>query len=131
MATVPLAGHPHGVRDAAARPRRRRTLSSLPRSPDVLVCVRILQGTAAALLVSRVLAVGPGRELIDQASTDQMHNERRLLNLLTPTETTALETLLTTWLSRMAQADPSVTDQTPIRAATFWKERYDAAWQHG
>ncbi|MFD7057043.1 hypothetical protein ACFWBS_54395 [Streptomyces mirabilis] len=89
-----------------------------PRSPELLVCARILQGTTAALMVSQVLAVGPGRELIDQAFTDQMHNERRLLNLLTPTETTALETLLTTWLSRMAQADPAVTDQAPIRAAT-------------
>jgi hypothetical protein len=83
-----------------------------------LVCVRILQGTTAALMVPQVLAIGPGRELIDQAFTDQMHNERHLLNLLTPTETTTLETLLTTWLSRMAQAAPAATDQTPIRAAT-------------
>lgn len=43
----------------------------------------------------------PGRELIDRAFTDHMRNERRLLDLLTPTEAEALETLLTTWLSRM------------------------------
>ncbi|MFI6493960.1 MarR family winged helix-turn-helix transcriptional regulator [Streptomyces sp. NPDC050564] len=43
----------------------------------------------------------PGRELIDQAFTDHMRNERRLLDLLTPDEATALEPLLTTWLSRM------------------------------
>ncbi|MEU9453768.1 MarR family transcriptional regulator [Streptomyces sp. NPDC048277] len=42
----------------------------------------------------------PGRELIDRAFTDHMRNERRLLDALTPTEAEALETLLTTWLSR-------------------------------
>jgi DNA-binding MarR family transcriptional regulator len=56
----------------------------------------------------------PGRELIDQAFTDQMHNERRLLDLLTPTETTALETLLATWLSRMERAAPAATDLPPL-----------------
>ncbi|MFI9030987.1 MarR family winged helix-turn-helix transcriptional regulator [Streptomyces sp. NPDC053560] len=48
----------------------------------------------------------PGRDLIDQAFTDHMHNERRLLDLLTPTEATALEKLLTTWLSHMEQPTP-------------------------
>ncbi|MEL5953468.1 MarR family transcriptional regulator [Streptomyces sp. CLV115] len=43
----------------------------------------------------------PGRELIDQAFTDHMHNERRLLSLLTPAESKALEGLLTTWISQM------------------------------
>ncbi|OIJ98058.1 MarR family winged helix-turn-helix transcriptional regulator [Streptomyces colonosanans] len=43
----------------------------------------------------------PGRELIDRAFTDHMHNERNLLDLLTPAEARTLETLLTTWLSRM------------------------------
>jgi DNA-binding MarR family transcriptional regulator len=43
----------------------------------------------------------PGRELIDRACTDHMRNERRLLDLLTPTETEALEGLLTTWLARV------------------------------
>ncbi|MEU1593657.1 MarR family transcriptional regulator [Streptomyces sp. NPDC005708] len=45
---------------------------------------------------------GAGRELIDQAFTDHMHNERHLLDLLRPGEAEALEALLTTWLSRMA-----------------------------
>ncbi|MEU3347569.1 MarR family transcriptional regulator [Streptomyces sp. NPDC006700] len=49
----------------------------------------------------------PGRELIDRAFTDHMRNERRLLDLLTSTETEALETLLTTWLSRMDDPHPS------------------------
>ncbi len=49
----------------------------------------------------------PGRELIDHAFTDHMHNERRLLDLLTPTEAEALETLLTTWLARMEDPRPS------------------------
>src|SRR5689334_8872944 len=39
-----------------------------------------------------------GRELIDQAFTDHMRNERRLLDLLPPTEAASLETLLTAWL---------------------------------
>ncbi|MGW1531972.1 MarR family winged helix-turn-helix transcriptional regulator [Streptomyces aureus] len=43
----------------------------------------------------------PGRELIDRAFTDHMRNERRLLGLLTPAESASLETLLTTWLSRV------------------------------
>lgn len=47
----------------------------------------------------------PGRELIDQAFTDHMRNERRLLSVLTPAETMALEGLLTTWVSRVE--DPS------------------------
>ncbi|MFF2126740.1 MarR family winged helix-turn-helix transcriptional regulator [Streptomyces olivochromogenes] len=48
----------------------------------------------------------PGRELIDRAFTDHMHNERRMLNLLTSTEAETLETLLTTWLSRMERPRP-------------------------
>ncbi|MEV0438792.1 MarR family transcriptional regulator [Streptomyces spectabilis] len=44
-----------------------------------------------------------GRELIDEAFTDHMGNERRLVNLLTPAEAASLEALLTTWLSRMEQ----------------------------
>ncbi|MGW1067993.1 MarR family winged helix-turn-helix transcriptional regulator [Streptomyces aureus] len=43
----------------------------------------------------------PGRELIDRAFTDHMRNERRLLDLLTPADSASLETLLTTWLSRV------------------------------
>ncbi|MEV7386694.1 MULTISPECIES: MarR family transcriptional regulator [unclassified Streptomyces] len=50
----------------------------------------------------RIVALtGPGRELIDRAFTDHMRNERRLLDALTPAEAGALETLLTTWLSRV------------------------------
>ncbi len=47
---------------------------------------------------SRIVALTRlGRELIDQAFTDHMRNERRLLDLLTPAETKALEGLLTLW----------------------------------
>jgi DNA-binding MarR family transcriptional regulator len=46
----------------------------------------------------------PGRDLIDRAFTDHMRNERRLVDLLTPTEAEALETLLAGWLSRMEDA---------------------------
>ncbi|WP_237519727.1 MarR family winged helix-turn-helix transcriptional regulator [Streptomyces sp. HUCO-GS316] len=46
----------------------------------------------------------PGRELIDQAFTDHMRNERHLLDLLTPDEAESLETLLSSWLSRMEHA---------------------------
>lgn len=49
----------------------------------------------------------PGRELIDRAFTDHMHNERHLLDLLTPAEAKTLEMLLTTWLSRMEHPRPA------------------------
>ncbi|MCM2412000.1 MarR family transcriptional regulator [Streptomyces sp. RKAG290] len=42
-----------------------------------------------------------GRELIDQAFTEHMRNERRLLRTLTEDEAAALEPLLTTWLARV------------------------------
>jgi DNA-binding MarR family transcriptional regulator len=41
-----------------------------------------------------------GRELIDQAFTEHMRNERRLLDELEPAEVAQLEVLLTTWLAR-------------------------------
>ncbi|MEU4561088.1 MarR family transcriptional regulator [Actinoplanes sp. NPDC023936] len=40
-----------------------------------------------------------GQELIDQAFTEHMRNERRLLDQLTPEQAAALESLLTTWLA--------------------------------
>jgi DNA-binding MarR family transcriptional regulator len=49
-----------------------------------------------------------GRELIDQAFTDHMRNEHRLLEHLDPAEAASLETLLKAWLSRMDQ--PRTTD---------------------
>jgi DNA-binding MarR family transcriptional regulator len=53
----------------------------------------------------RIVALtGAGRELIDKAFTDHMRNERRLLDLLTPDEARTLESLLTTWLSRVEEA---------------------------
>ncbi|MFE4515836.1 MarR family winged helix-turn-helix transcriptional regulator [Kitasatospora sp. NPDC056783] len=55
----------------------------------------------------RIVALTPpGRELIDRAFTDHMRNERRLLGLLTPTESATLEGLLTTWLSHVENATP-------------------------
>ncbi|WP_224059245.1 MarR family winged helix-turn-helix transcriptional regulator [Streptomyces kanamyceticus] len=52
----------------------------------------------------RVVALtAAGRELIDRAFTEHMHNERRLLDALTPDEATAVETLLTGWLARVEQ----------------------------
>lgn len=54
---------------------------------------------------SRIVALtASGRELIDRAFTDHMRNERRLLDLLTPAEAETLETLLTSWLSRLEDA---------------------------
>ncbi|KUL40427.1 transcriptional regulator [Streptomyces sp. NRRL F-4489] len=50
----------------------------------------------------RVVALtDAGRDLIDRAFTDHMRNERTLLDTLTPQEATQLESLLTTWLSRV------------------------------
>ncbi|MFC4852174.1 MarR family winged helix-turn-helix transcriptional regulator [Actinophytocola glycyrrhizae] len=49
----------------------------------------------------RVVALTPaGRDLIDAAFTEHMHNERRLLDELPPEDAAALEALLTTWLAR-------------------------------
>lgn len=49
----------------------------------------------------RVVALTPaGRELIDAAFTEHMHNERRLLDELSTEDAAALEALLTTWLAR-------------------------------
>ncbi|MER8030285.1 MarR family transcriptional regulator [Streptomyces bauhiniae] len=51
---------------------------------------------------ARIVALTtPGHTLIDEAFTTHMQNERRLLNLLSPNETAALEPLLKTWLARM------------------------------
>ncbi|MEU9318470.1 MarR family transcriptional regulator [Streptomyces sp. NPDC048295] len=56
----------------------------------------------------RIVALtAPGRELIDRAFTDHMHNERHLLDLLTPGDAETLESLLTTWLSRMEHPRPA------------------------
>ncbi|XVV17201.1 MarR family winged helix-turn-helix transcriptional regulator [Actinoplanes sp. CA-131856] len=41
-----------------------------------------------------------GRTLIDQAFTDHMRNERRLLDELSPADAAALEAILTRWLAR-------------------------------
>jgi DNA-binding MarR family transcriptional regulator len=48
----------------------------------------------------RVVALTPaGRELIDAAFTEHMHNERRLLDELSTEDAAALESLLTGWLA--------------------------------
>ncbi|MGW9437045.1 MarR family winged helix-turn-helix transcriptional regulator [Streptomyces sp. NPDC055607] len=44
-----------------------------------------------------------GREVIDLAFAEHMRNERRLLDLLSSTESEALEALLTRWLSRLEE----------------------------
>ncbi|MFJ6573853.1 MarR family winged helix-turn-helix transcriptional regulator [Streptomyces sp. NPDC091292] len=50
----------------------------------------------------RVVALTPaGRELIDQAFTEHMRNERRLLDDLSADDAAHLEQLLTTWLARL------------------------------
>jgi DNA-binding MarR family transcriptional regulator len=49
----------------------------------------------------RVVALtAAGREVIDRAFTEHMHNERRLLSVLAPEEAARLEALLATWLDR-------------------------------
>lgn len=48
----------------------------------------------------RVVALtGAGRKLIDQAFTEHMRNERRLLDHLTPDDAARLESILGTWLA--------------------------------
>ncbi|GAA2797974.1 MarR family transcriptional regulator [Kitasatospora sp. CM 4170] len=56
---------------------------------------------------ARVVALtDAGRRLIDEAFTAHMRNERRLLDLLTPEESAALEALLTTWQQRLEHQPP-------------------------
>jgi DNA-binding MarR family transcriptional regulator len=60
---------------------------------------------------SRIVALTKaGRDLIDRAFADHMRNERQLLDLLTPAEAEAIETLLTSWLARMEQQPPPVSE---------------------
>ncbi|WP_326772523.1 MarR family winged helix-turn-helix transcriptional regulator [Streptomyces sp. NBC_01445] len=50
----------------------------------------------------RVVALTPaGRDLIDDAFSEHMTNERRLLDTLGPDEAAHLESLLTSWLARV------------------------------
>jgi DNA-binding MarR family transcriptional regulator len=50
----------------------------------------------------RVVALTPaGRRVIDDAFTDHMANERRLLDALDPADATQLETILRAWLARV------------------------------
>ncbi|WP_372477166.1 MarR family winged helix-turn-helix transcriptional regulator [Streptomyces olivaceus] len=50
----------------------------------------------------RVVALtAAGRELIDQAFTEHMRNEHRLMSALSRDEASALEALLTAWLARV------------------------------
>ncbi|MFE0102390.1 MarR family winged helix-turn-helix transcriptional regulator [Streptomyces sp. NPDC059009] len=50
----------------------------------------------------RVVALtSAGRDLIDRAFTEHMHNERRLLDALEADEARELERLLTAWLARV------------------------------
>ncbi|WP_078880687.1 MarR family winged helix-turn-helix transcriptional regulator [Kitasatospora purpeofusca] len=46
-----------------------------------------------------------GRRLFDEAFTAHMRNEHRLLSVLTPEETSALEALLTTWQHRLDHSE--------------------------
>ncbi|MFJ3788937.1 MarR family winged helix-turn-helix transcriptional regulator [Kitasatospora sp. NPDC090091] len=56
---------------------------------------------------ARVVALTEaGRRLIDEAFTAHMRNEHRLLELLTPEESAALEALLTTWQQRLDHRPP-------------------------
>jgi DNA-binding MarR family transcriptional regulator len=60
----------------------------------------------------RVVALtDAGRKLIEQAFTEHMRNERRLLDQLAPEDAARLESILTTWLACFETALP--TDERP------------------
>ncbi|WLQ40923.1 MarR family transcriptional regulator [Streptomyces laculatispora] len=65
---------------------------------DGLVTRRRAAGDGRGRVVALTQA---GRELIDQAFTEHMRNERRLLDALTRDEAAALEPLLAAWLARV------------------------------
>lgn len=54
-----------------------------------------------------------GRDLIDQAFSEHMRNERRLLDLLTPDQAAHLESLLATWLAGFEAPRPAETAPAP------------------
>lgn len=57
---------------------------------------------------ARVVALTPaGKQLIDQAFTDHMSNERRLVDQLAPEQARQLESLLAAWLARFETPLPS------------------------
>ncbi|WEH39134.1 MarR family transcriptional regulator [Streptomyces sp. NBC_01218] len=59
----------------------------------------------------RVVALTvPGRELIDRAFTDHMHNEQRLLGTMPPARADELEGLLTAWLARLEDPGGDASD---------------------
>jgi DNA-binding MarR family transcriptional regulator len=64
---------------------------------DGLVTRRCSQSDGRGRVIALTTA---GRRLIDQAFTEHMRNERRLLDQLTPVEAARLESLLTAWLAR-------------------------------
>jgi DNA-binding MarR family transcriptional regulator len=64
---------------------------------DGLVARRLNTADGRGRVVALTTA---GRKLIDQAFTEHMRNERRLLDELTPEEARQLESLLTVWLGR-------------------------------
>jgi DNA-binding MarR family transcriptional regulator len=56
----------------------------------------------------RVVALtNAGKELIDQAFTEHMRNERRLLDHLTPEDAARLEPILAAWLACFEQPPPT------------------------
>lgn len=55
----------------------------------------------------RVIALTTaGRKLIDEAYTEHMRNERRLLDMLSDRQAAQLESLLTTWLAHFESLPP-------------------------
>ncbi|WP_433533258.1 MarR family winged helix-turn-helix transcriptional regulator [Micromonospora sp. CA-263727] len=66
---------------------------------------------------ARVVALtGAGRDLIDQAFTEHMRNERRLLDLLAPDEAARLESLLATWLAAFETPQHEGSRSDPVGA---------------
>ena len=76
---------------------------------DGLVTRRSSQSDGRGRVVALTTA---GRKLIDQAFTEHMRNERRLIDQLTPAEAARLESLLTAWLARLeTPLAPGVTER--------------------
>ncbi|MFY1693375.1 MarR family winged helix-turn-helix transcriptional regulator [Plantactinospora sp. WMMB782] len=59
-----------------------------------------------------------GRKLIDQAFTEHMRNERRLLDLLPPEDAAHLERLLATWLAAFETPLPAADPTTEAAGPT-------------
>ncbi|KQR90693.1 MAG: MarR family transcriptional regulator [Microbacterium ginsengisoli] len=93
------------------------TTGGLTKRVDRLVQRGLVARTGSATDARRRLVrlTPAGVALINAAFTDHMHNERRLVQLLSDTDAAALESALTHWLAALGGDDPTTPGALPAR----------------